>query len=40
MELVERESTAPAAAAHARKEMHLVVPTDRGAAAGPSADGE
>jgi LacI family transcriptional regulator len=40
MELVERESTAPAAGGHARKEMHLVVPPDRGAAAGPSGDGE
>jgi LacI family transcriptional regulator, galactose operon repressor len=38
MELIERESTAPAPGAHARKEIHLVQPTDRGASAGPSGE--
>jgi hypothetical protein len=37
---IERERTPPAPGAHARKEMHLVVPTDRGASAGPPADRE
>ena len=40
MELVERESTAPAPGAHARKEIHLVLPADRSASAGPPADRE